>query len=1042
MYYRLKSVSVATLVLSLAFPLGTLTLDSFRTSQVSAQSPKAGKAEADKLLKEGDELHNNEQYQSALKAFQEALKIYRQIKNRPGEGNALRKISNVYRELGDSKQAIACNQQALKIAQAINDTDLEAKTLINAGFVYFDLGNTQRTKEYWEKALSVARQSKNSEREANSLHLLAIFFMDGEKGIDVLEQALIAIRQAKGTPEDRLRQRRSEISILEARGGRYFVLGLSELQAKDETGIKLLDKSIQDYEEALMIAKEIGDRTTQGDILLGMSETYKIKGQYPKAIEILQQALEIFQTDKNSLSQLGETYTKLGDVYNGWGKKEQGIISYQQAFNIIQTSVNNSPLNKLQKDTKQGTLLINIGDIYFSTSKYERALESYQQALDILQSALQQSQRITSPLKNSNVMLINLGIKFIPSLLCNTYTSLGRYEEGNKFCKNSKTDSVNSSSPSSNHSASEIAKAKKDLDLRKAQESLEQARVLNNPNLEASALVEIGDAYANMEEYKLAEEYFKKAIELSKNIDNPELKPYIFGKFGLFYNKQKQYNLAINYYKQAADYAKKSGSKSIEAIIFQQIGTTSFIANNLPEATMALYKAVDVFDSMRDELSDANRISIFEKQTHAYSLLQKVLIVDNKSKEALAVSERGRARAFVNLLSLRLSKQTSSQATGKIPQILPPTIQDIQKIARQQNATIVEYSIPQPPENDDEELTWNGPKIYIWVVKPNGEIAFKQVDLKSLNTSLKDLVNKSRVSIGAGGRGINVVPTGKPVQKENLQKLHEILIEPIASLLPTNPEEKVIFIPHDSLFLVPFVALQDKDGKYFIEKHTILTAPAIQVLDLTRQQRQKVTGKDVLVMGNPIMPKVGIPPVQLDPLLGAEKEALTIANLFKIKAITGKDATKAAFKQKLSSARIIHLATHGLLDDADKSIASAIALTPTSNDDGLLTPAEIVDLKINAELVVLSACDTGRGKITGDGVVGLSRSLITAGASSVIISLWAVPDSATSELMTEFYQQWQENPDKAVALRNAMLITMKKHPQPRDWAAFTLIGES
>ena len=75
-------------------------------------------------------------------------------------------------------------------------------------------------------------------------------------------------------------------------------------------------------------------------------------------------------------------------------------------------------------------------------------------------------------------------------------------------------------------------------------------------------------------------------------------------------------------------------------------------------------------------------------------------------------------------------------------------------------------------------------------------------------------------------------------------------------------------------------------------------------------------------------------------------------------------------------------------------------------------------------------------------MVGLSRSLITAGASSVIVSLWKVPDSPTSELMMEFYQQWEKNPDKAAALRNAMLITMKKYPQPVNWAAFTLIGES
>jgi CHAT domain-containing protein len=92
--------------------------------------------------------------------------------------------------------------------------------------------------------------------------------------------------------------------------------------------------------------------------------------------------------------------------------------------------------------------------------------------------------------------------------------------------------------------------------------------------------------------------------------------------------------------------------------------------------------------------------------------------------------------------------------------------------------------------------------------------------------------------------------------------------------------------------------------------------------------------------------------------------------------------------------------------------------------------------------VVLSACDTGRGKITGDGVIGLSRSLITAGVPSVIVSLWSIPDAPTASLMTKFYKNLQQNPDKAQALRSAMLTTMKQHPNPVDWAAFTLIGEA
>jgi len=98
-------------------------------------------------------------------------------------------------------------------------------------------------------------------------------------------------------------------------------------------------------------------------------------------------------------------------------------------------------------------------------------------------------------------------------------------------------------------------------------------------------------------------------------------------------------------------------------------------------------------------------------------------------------------------------------------------------------------------------------------------------------------------------------------------------------------------------------------------------------------------------------------------------------------------------------------------------------------------------MNLNADLMVLSACDTGRGKITGDGVVGLSRSLVTAGVSSLVVSLWQVPDASTADLMTHFYNNLQQGLDKATALRNAMLTARSTHPDPVHWAAFTLIGE-
>ncbi len=372
----------------------------------------------------------------------------------------------------------------------------------------------------------------------------------------------------------------------------------------------------------------------------------------------------------------------------------------------------------------------------------------------------------------------------------------------------------------------------------------------------------------------------------------------------------------------------------------------------------------------------------------------------------------------------------------------------------------------------DDFKTQNGirgreSQLYIWVIQPTGEITFRKADLKPLwqqqNTNLAELVTTTRQAMGARSRATLVVQITPEQQRQyrerqtrQLRQLHELLIDPIADLLPKTPNQRVIFMPQADLFLVPFPALQGKDGKFLIEKHTILTAPSIQVLDLTHQQKQRMGSPErqskgkALVVGNPTMPRIrteaGGAFEQLKPLAGAEQEAREIADLLKTKAIIGNQATKSTILKQLAQARFVHFATHGLLDDfRGLGVPGAIALGPDGtgkDNDGLLTSDEILDLKLNAELVVLSACDTGRGRITGDGVIGSSRSLITAGVPSIVVSLWKVPDASTAFLMTNFYKNLQQNPDKAQALRQAMLSTKAKYSDPLDWSAFTLIGES
>jgi CHAT domain-containing protein len=256
--------------------------------------------------------------------------------------------------------------------------------------------------------------------------------------------------------------------------------------------------------------------------------------------------------------------------------------------------------------------------------------------------------------------------------------------------------------------------------------------------------------------------------------------------------------------------------------------------------------------------------------------------------------------------------------------------------------------------------------------------------------------------------------------------------------LPTDPNDRVIFLPQGPLFLVPFAALQDAQGKYLIEQHAISTAPSIQTLELTHAQTKRPTTSKALVVGDPTMPIVE--GEQLTALPGARQEAIDVAKILNTLPLIGDQGTKAAVLEQMQTASIIHLATHGLLD-AIGEIPGAVALAPQRQDSGLLTSSDIFDLKLKADLVVLSACDTGRGDIKGDGVIGLSRSFMAAGVPSIIVSLWAVNDRATNVLMNNFYKNLKVNPNKAQALRQAMLATMQEYPSPSDWAAFTLIGE-
>jgi CHAT domain-containing protein len=298
-------------------------------------------------------------------------------------------------------------------------------------------------------------------------------------------------------------------------------------------------------------------------------------------------------------------------------------------------------------------------------------------------------------------------------------------------------------------------------------------------------------------------------------------------------------------------------------------------------------------------------------------------------------------------------------------------------------------------------------------------------------------------------RNLNVL------RQNNLKALHELLIAPVLPMVPREPDAIVTIVPHGPLFSVPFAALMSSNGKFLAEDHTLSYAPAIGVLRATQKLNDETKNdpSSLLAFGNPITKAIAF----LGALPYAEKEVNHVAELFGATRSTVRvsgQATKQAFAQLAPKSTVVHLATHGLIDE-EHPMQSAVVLAPEGRDDGLLTVKDILQLpSLKAKLVVLSACQTGRGKITGDGVIGLSRSFIIAGTPAVMVSQWNVDDVMTEYQMVAFYKEFLKNMGKARALRKAQLETIailekggsttggtNTRANPRYWAAFQMIGE-
>lgn len=477
--------------------------------------------------------------------------------------------------------------------------------------------------------------------------------------------------------------------------------------------------------------------------------------------------------------------------------------------------------------------------------------------------------------------------------------------------------------------------------------------------------------------------------------------------------------------------------------------------NNLAEAIAHYAKAIDVIESQRSSINtEANKIGFVGDKQEVYGRIISVLYRNNQFAEALEYIERSKARALVDLLASRQDLAaplaTSEEARSLLASYNTADVEarvqvpvSVTGAESKQRNLVVKRTAAEKLQNVAPELAslvsvtsmqlkqiqalipaneallqyyYQGDDFYAFVLTTDG---LQSVKLDK--AGLEDDIRQLRAAIEKREERTQSLAQG----------LYNRLIRPVEKGIA---QKNLLLVPHGALHYLPFAALHDGDA-YLIDKYAMRSLPSSSVLKFIKP-RSGAKIDSILVLGNPDLgdPRLDLPNAQIE----AEDIARRAA---KATLLVRGRASETLFKQLAGDFNYIHVASHGEFE-TDAPLNSALLLAKDSANDGMLTVGKLYTLRLNADLVTLSACETGLGKIaSGDDVVGLTRGFLYAGTSSVVASLWKVDDLATSELMNFFYGNLKKI-NKRDALRQAQLETKKIFPHPYFWAAFYLTGSA
>ena len=487
----------------------------------------------------------------------------------------------------------------------------------------------------------------------------------------------------------------------------------------------------------------------------------------------------------------------------------------------------------------------------------------------------------------------------------------------------------------------------------------------------------------------------------------------------------------------------EKGDQEGEGTAYHNIGTDFVYLKEIENAVDKFFSAVDVFNSLRSLLKSEDnwKINFREVREKTYALLWMSLLRIKRIDEALFAAEQGRAQTLSDNLLLQYKINSSSSSA---------TIDTKETILR----LFTKLSSP------TLFLATEGFTTNIWFLRRGKTVRFRRGRLEGdrtkkdpllalLQSSLEkmkaeepkrcedrtfdEIEDECSFSIGVRGEEV-----GKPTSSSldnPFKPFYDAVIDPIRDMLEPQDDE-VVIVPEGALCCTPWSAVFES-----IRMRIVPSLTSYELILSVPEGHHKKNG--ALLVGNPCLRELKKP---LHDLPCAQKEVEMIASILKTTPLTGIHATKAEVMKRISSVGLIHIAAHGNKQKGE------IALSPNPGwsskfphrKDYILKMSDVQAANLRARLVVLSCCHSGRGRVLkGEGVVGIARAFLAAGARSVLVALWAIDDEATMVFMKRFYQHLKEGKSAGAAVQQSMkfLRDSEQFSEMKYWAPFQVIGD-